>query len=161
MGDVGQYSSIDVSDRGAIYISYFDATNSCPRVAVDDGGLGSWSTPSVQSTSAAPEVAGQYTAISESAGVGDGYCSSIYANGMTIYISHFAITDFGACGGKIDVEKSIDSGYGWTSNLVDSEPVLFWGMENFGFTSLDVDGSNLFLSYCANHTVGYVTTDNV
>jgi len=93
--------------------------------------------------------------VSGSSGVGDGYCTSIEAVGSnTVYISHFAITNFSACGGEIVLEKSTNNGANWSSYTVDSGAVLFWSPDgNVGFTSLAVDGSNLFVSYCANGAV--------
>ena len=93
--------------------------------------------------------------VSSSSGVGDGYCTSIEAVGSnTVYISHFAITDFSPCGGAIVLEKSTNNGANWNSYTVDSNGVGFWTDDgNVGFTSLAVGGSDLFASYCANDTV--------
>jgi len=91
--------------------------------------------------------------VSNSSGVGDGYCTSTEAVGSTVYISHFSITGFSMCGGEIVLEKSTNNGANWSSYTVDSAAALFWSPGNVGFTSLAVSGSNLFVSYCANDVV--------
>jgi len=96
-------------------------------------------------------------AVTSSATVDNGYCSSIEVVGSTVYISHFAVTSYSMVAGKVAIEISTNGGYNWNSYEIDSGGFGFWGMdgtiENKGFTSLAVDGDYLFVSYCAKDSV--------
>ncbi|MBN1837480.1 MAG: DUF1573 domain-containing protein [Spirochaetales bacterium] len=80
----------------------------------------------------------------------DGYWSSIAVAGSTVYISYFSWVSQGSSNARISLAKST-IGYGDAWSIVDVDPggVLFASSDlDFGYTSIAVSGSNVFVSYC-------------
>jgi hypothetical protein len=135
IGDTGGYLSMDVVGN-EVYISYAEETATGPSdydlmfIKSTDGGV-SWSTP--------------VTVDSETDNAGKH--SSITVEGSSVYISYYK--DFGpeaATLGELWFAKSTDGGNTWPIKTMVDDFSYNTGI----YTSLDVVGSNVYISYFDN-----------
>lgn len=129
-GDLGMYSSIAV-EEGRIYIGYFDATNTCLKVAKsEDDGI-NWS----------------FSSITNGHQMGKG--ASIAVDGSNVFVS--TVIKEADTVEQIGLVKSDDNGATWEYSPLDTEPNS--GVYGGYFTSLALDGQYAYITYLSGNNM--------